>query len=938
MLRCVFSKLALFIFCALFINSAYSQQIQSHEEYLQDITIPNEVIVRMHDGMDPKEVLDNTPSNFELKIDRVLSKRSDIWLFTFNDQETNVNEVLNHVRKIDGVWLAQKNTEVELRVAPNDPQYGNQWQHTNIDSEAAWDITTGGTTATGDDIVVCVIESADVMGHPDLQGNHWTNSLETPNNGIDDDGNGYVDDFNGWNVGTDDDNIGTGGHGTAVAGMIGAQGNNGIGVAGANWDVKIMVVAGYGNPFTQANIVEAYTYPMEARILWNQTNGSQGSFVVSTNASWGIDGGDPNNYPIWCSFYDDLGQAGILNCGATTNQSQDVDTFGDVPTACASDYMVGVTATDISDQITFAGYGDQTINVAAPGDNIYSTSSNGNYSNTSGTSFASPLTAGVIGLMYSIPCTNFMSMVLANPQGTADIVRNALYNGVDQSPHLQARTISGGRINAKTSIDLLMAQVCSSCTPPGNIATTSTIDNGATITFDNVPDANEYIVYIQEAGTGNWSSFTTTNLTYTFTGLNSCTTYEYYIESDCGSEISTPSATLTFNTTGCGNCIDLSYCNTGTTANPDVFVGVHSTANVETEYVNYTLTTGWGASLENGFAYGDLVLVDDGSANSEEGCNALTNGASINGNIAVAVRGSCAFSLKALNAQNEGATGIIIINNQTNSPAELGDGGEGPQINIPVVMVSQTDGADLLAHLQGNGSAVGFIGQQNEWIESFELDGNLLVSGDDNGYRAPDLTPTTLNIGQTYPFTMTPGFDGQALNEYTRIWLDIDQSGTFDAGEIIYDQGAGSFGALSDNVLIPSNALTGNTRMRVQMSYQGYGSNPLSAVCGDFTSGETEDYCVDLRTSSASIQENENSFDVLAYPNPANDLIRFKIESNKASEITIYDPTGKIVSTSKVEGKITVVRLDKFNTGLYIYQVKDSKGNVLHVQKMNVIK
>jgi hypothetical protein len=934
MLNRIFSKLFLFIMCALFISSMYGQQVQSQEQIIQNITIPNEVIVRMHDGLNPELVLSEVPSNFELKIDRVLSKRSDIWLFTFNDQVTNVNEVLNYVKKIDGVWLAQRNTKVDLRVAPNDPLYGNQWQHTNIDSEAAWDITTGGTTATGDDIVVCVIESADVMGHPDLQGNHWTNSAETPNNGVDDDENGYVDDFNGWNVGTNNDNLGTGGHGTAVAGMIGAKGNNSQGVSGANWDVKIMVVAGYGNPFTQANIVEAYTYPMEARILWNQTNGSQGSFVVSTNASWGIDGGDPNNYPIWCSFYDDLGQAGILNCGATTNQNQDVDTFGDVPTACASDYMVGVTATDNNDQITFAGYGDQTINVAAPGDNIYSTSSNGNYSNTSGTSFASPLTAGVIGLLYSVPCTNFMSMVLANPQGTADIVRNALYNGVDQSPHLQARTISGGRINAKTSIDLLMAQVCSSCSPPSNITNTTTNDNSATITFDNVPGANEYIVYVQEAGTGNWSSFTTTNLTYTFTGLTSCTAYEYYIESDCGSEISIPSATLTFNTTGCGNCIDLSYCNTGTTANPDIFVGVHSPGNVVTEYTNYTLTNGWGASLEAGFAYGDLVLVDDGSANSEEGCNALINGAAVNGNIAVAVRGSCAFTLNALNAQNEGATGMIIINNQVNSPVELGDGGQGPQITIPVVMVSQADGADLLAHLQSSGSATGFMGQQNEWIESFNLDGNLLTSGDNNGYRAPDLTPISLDIGQSYPFTMTPGFDGQNLNEYTRIWLDIDQSGSFDAGEIIYDQGAGNFGPLSDNVLIPSNALTGNTRMRVQMSYQGYGSNPLSAACGDVTSGEAEDYCVDLKSSNVS----EKSLDIIAFPNPASDLIRFKIKSINASEIIIYNPTGKIISTNKVEGEITTVQLDRFNTGLYIYLVKDTNGNVLHVDKINVIK
>jgi PKD repeat protein len=904
--------------------------------------------------------------------------------------------------------------------------------------------------------------------------------------------------------------------------------------------------------------------------------------------------------------------------------------------------MVGVTATDQSDIIDFAGYGDQTINVAAPGSSIYTTQANGGYGSTSGTSFACPLTAGVIGLMYSIPCPNFMAMVQSNPQGMADMVRSALYAGVDQSAHLQARTISGGRINSKNSIDLLMAQVCSSCTPPGNIITTTVNDNDATITYDNVPDANNYIVYIQEAGTGNWSSFTTSNLTYNFTGLFTCTTYEYYIESDCGSETSIASATLTFNTSGCGNCIDLTYCATGTNANPGVFVGVHAPGNVETEYTAYTLTTGWGADLSAGFAYGDLVLVDDGSGIPEEGCNALTNGGVVNGNIAVALRGTCNFSLKALNAQDAGATALLLINNQGTAPADLGDGGEGPQVNIPVVMISQADGSDLLAHLQGAGTATGFMGQQHEWIESFELDGNLATSGDNNGYRAPDLAPINLNIGQAYPFTMTPGFDGQPLDEYTRIWLDLDQSGTFDAGEIIYDQGASSAGTLTDNVLIPSGALAGSSRMRVQMAYQGYGSNTLPAACGDFTSGEVEDYCVQLVSSSicntdvvstvtnpacsqvqdgqievnvsggtpgytyswnngagdtpinsnlnagnyiltvtdgsgcdttisyglsystnlsmnstinnpscaandegsitasasggtgityqwtsgptnalydnlgagvyevtatnsngcfisesytlaytsnlalsetvtqptcnntqdggitvvgtggnnityqwtggpntdtwsgvgngtytvtatdedgceisdsytlaanevtpvagfsaspsflnvdffntsnnansfewdfgdgntstifnpshtyanngtytvcltvfsdcnesticqdvtvdendASIYENENTLGIVVYPNPANDLIHFEIESMEANEIVIYDPTGKIVSTSQVDGKTTIVNLHKFNTGLYIYQIKDTNGNVLHVNKISVIK
>jgi hypothetical protein len=838
-----YAILGLLCFSLLGGNSLFAQ-LSVPMKSMEEITIKGDVIVRLHKGGDPQLVIDKMPQEFGLTINRLLSKHTDIWLFNY-DPTANINQVLRNLYAIEDVWLAQTNTLVELRQAPNDPLFGNQWQHQNINSEEAWDITTGGLTATGEDIVVCIIESANVMGHPDLVGNHWTNTAETLD-GTDTDGNGYIDDVNGWNVSTNNHNIGTGGHGTSVAGMIGAKGDNGVGIAGANWDVKMMVVAGYNSPFTQANIVEAYTYPLNARLLWNSTNGAAGSFVVSTNASWGIDGADANDYPIWCGFYQDLGEAGILNCGATSNSNVNVDVVGDMPTGCLNDYMVAVTATDINDVKTFAGYGVISINVAAPGDNIYTTQNTGSgYGSTSGTSFATPFTAGVIGLMYSIPCPAFMAFVKADPQGAADVVRNALYDGVDQTTQLQGMVSSGGRINAKNSIDILMDAVCSTCTPPSGITVTATNDNDASISYTAVADADLYTLYIQESGSGVWSSFTTTGTTYTFNGLTTCTEYEFYIETTCDTETSVSSAIQTITTSGCGNCIDLPYCATSTT-NPSIFVGVHSPNNVETEYTNYILTAGWGGSLENGYSYGDLVLVDDGSAAGQEGCGALINGAAINGNIAVAVRGTCDFSLKAFNAQNAGATGLIIINNQAASPTQLGAGGSAGSVTIPVVMVSQADGADLLAHLQGGNSSIGFMGQQNEWIESFELNGILSVSGDDGGYRAPSLTPINLDVNAPYAFTLTPGQDGQEMQQYTRIWVDLDQDGVFDASEIIYDQSAAAPGVVTDVLTIPGTATLGSTRMRVQMAYQGYGSDPLPAACGTFVSGEVEDYCIVL--------------------------------------------------------------------------------------------
>ena len=125
--------------------------------------------------------------------------------------------------------------------------------------------------------------------------NHWVNAAEVPGNGVDDDGNGFVDDYNGWNASSGTDAISAGGHGTSVSGMIGATGNNGNGGAGVNWDVDIMQIQMGG--LTESNVIAAYNYPYTMRNLYNTSNGTQGAFVVATNASWGIDGANPANYP-----------------------------------------------------------------------------------------------------------------------------------------------------------------------------------------------------------------------------------------------------------------------------------------------------------------------------------------------------------------------------------------------------------------------------------------------------------------------------------------------------------------------------------------------------------------------------------------------------------------------------------------------------------------
>lgn len=890
--------------------------------------VNNEIIVRMIANQSPYEICRKMPYNYHLKVAKELSKYADIWLLQFDKGVIDVETMIKEVLLFPTVQYAQPNHFAELRVAPNDPEYGNQWQHQKINSEGAWSITTGGTTNQGTEIVVALIESADLLGHEDLSANQWKNTNEIPNNGIDDDNNGYIDDYDGWNVTSNDDNIGTGSHGTSCAGMIGAVGDNGIGVSGVNWDIKIMCVAGHDNPFTEANIVSSYDYALNARLLWNQTQGAEGAFVVATSSSWGIDGGDPADYPIWCSFYDDLGQAGILNVGATTNQHQDVDVVGDMPTTCASNYMIGVTATNQNDIIDFAGWGDQNIEVAAPGSSIYTTQHNDGYGSTSGTSFACPLTAGLIGLMYSAPCDNIENYALNDPQGMADLVKNALMDGVDKTAYLADKVISGGRINAKQSIDTLMAMVCNSCIPPSGLQISVIDSTVADLTFNSVSDTSSYVIYLQLYGSNNWQVFPTSDTIFTFTNLSLCSKYEYYVTSSCGGSIT--SAHQFFLTTGCGNCIDLNYCNTQGN-NPSALFKILS-PNVISGTYNFVPTDNFGANVDSMYAYGTLVLVNDGSAFPNVGCNTLSNAAAINGNIAVIKRGSCSFTDKVLNAQNAGAVAAIIINNVATSPIVMG--GVDNSITIPAVMISQADGNTIINAILNNEQPTALLGRQKEWIANFKIDGNTYVTGDNNGYL---LNTSGINLvrNESYNFELIPGYDGESLPEFTRIWIDINQNGTFETTELIFDQGTSYLGTVNGSIQIPTASILGKTRMRVQMAFQTENS-VLPSVCGDFIAGEVEDYCVTITDEvTNTIQSEKTRSSILVYPNPAKDQLTIKMQGLKADKMLIYTATGKLIKEVSLSS-ITQINSADWANGIYILYVIDKRNVLIETQKVSI--
>ena len=367
----------------------------------------------------------------------------------------NVDSILAQLRNHPSVIYAQRDHKVTMRQGqPSDPDFENQWSMTldatnfGIDALTAWlNFGTGGKDINSNDIVVGVVDGGVDVRHQDLEENVWTNSLEIRGNGIDDDQNGYVDDINGWNAYNDSGNVQADYHGTHVAGIVGARGNNDIHVTGVNWDVKIMALGGSsGNTST---VLRAYNYILDQKKLWLNTGGAEGANVVATNSSFGIDKADctSGSYPAWNEIYTEMGKHGILSAAATMNRSLDVDAVGDVPTGCNSPFLVTVTNTGPSGKRAYAAYGKTSIDMAAPGQDILSTIPNGSISPLSGTSMATPHVAGAIAYLHSVASQVLVDLYQNDPEAGAAEIKKILLETVTKRNSLTDETVSGGILN-----------------------------------------------------------------------------------------------------------------------------------------------------------------------------------------------------------------------------------------------------------------------------------------------------------------------------------------------------------------------------------------------------------------------------------------------------------------------------------------------------------
>lgn len=467
-------------------------------EARSDAYIPGEMIIQLNSDAEIKLVLSNLNTTLSTaeKVDFVytLSARHNIHLVDFNPNEHDVSTLKQQLRNLNGVQSVQDNYIVSFRdTEPNDPSFSEQWGAERIQASKVWDFSTGGTTPSGDSIVVAILDSGFDIDHEDLIENLWTNQAEIPNDGLDNDNNGYIDDYFGWNFVDENDAHRVSSHGLSVAGILGAKGNNGLGVTGINWNVKLML-------FTIKRIDEiiaAYDYVITQRELYNNSGGTNGAFVVATNASFGVENLFCEEQAAWGAMYDLLGDVGVLTGAGTSNSNVNVEDVGDMPTTCSSEYLVTVLNTTEEDlKYSGSAFGEVSIDMGAPGDRSYTTKPNDSYGLFGGNSAAAPHLTGAIALMYSLPCAAFSENALSDPAGTALLVKQAILNGVDPIEDLDGITVTGGRLNVFNSANLVQED-CGGSTGDFEIIRLYPNPSSSTIKIEyQVPDFEEALIQV----------------------------------------------------------------------------------------------------------------------------------------------------------------------------------------------------------------------------------------------------------------------------------------------------------------------------------------------------------------------------------------------------------------------------------------------------------
>ena len=425
---------------------AWSAPASEQAKLIRALHIQNELLVRFQAGVYPKQAR-TVLSRHGIKVIKRYKRISGLYLVSLRPGLA-VETAIEELKAEPFIEYAEPNYIVEFDSAcpapciANDPKYIDQWGLANIRAEEAWATTTGSP-----DVVVAVLDSGIDYHHPDLAENIWVNPSEIPGNGIDDDGDGYIDDVYGYNAVTDtclddtclhpagdplDDDTSVLGHGTRLAGIIGAVGNNTLGIAGVNWHVKLLPIKIRYEPDRQSSLALVLAGMDYVIAKWNQGVNIplvHISFLISTYSQalqTGIDAAR---------------DAGILLIWSAGNSGRNVDSD---PTAFFShvyDNVLPVAAINNTNALSsFSNYGQVGIQLAAPGVGILSTVRSvytPRYQTDDGTSYAAPFVTGVAALLSAYDPTLSYTGLKAH-----------IISATTREDGLAGRVASGGRLNA----------------------------------------------------------------------------------------------------------------------------------------------------------------------------------------------------------------------------------------------------------------------------------------------------------------------------------------------------------------------------------------------------------------------------------------------------------------------------------------------------------
>ncbi|MEM9933581.1 MAG: S8 family serine peptidase [Bacteroidota bacterium] len=853
----------------------------------QENSVPGELIIWVDSqerwGALEKVAVGYTPDGDPIypRVVRFLSPNTPVALVHFPPEMVAADRALKVLSIQQGVSLIQFNHYIESReteqIFPNDTEFLGQWALNNegqtggktdadIDAPEAWEKSTGGLAATGDRIVVAVVDDGFHLDHPDLS--FWENEDEIPDNGLDDDGNGYIDDAVGWNAFQQNGIIEIDNHGTQVVGIIGAIGNNNLGITGVNWEVDLMPIVGAS--LTESIVVESYLYVLNERRLYNQTGGRQGSFVVVLNSSFGVDKGRPEDFPIWCELYDAMGQEGIICPVAVVNSNIDVGEEGDIPTLCDSEFIISVNSTDFEDLRSSSGFSTEFVDLAAPGSSILTTSGNSSYRRVSGTSFSTPFVSGLASLLAAGACPSWMVMYKNNPALGASMLKEWILAGVDTLPVLQGFTSSGGRVNANNSMALLddFCANLAGCAPPFEAVVSSLKDTSVIISWDALVSTESFVI---EYGAGETlsTSVSLTDNSINIGELDPCTQYSFRLASICGTDTSQWGPTMPFTTEGC--------------CSPPEEVAVIS---VEEN----SLSLGWRAEF-GAEGYSLRYRIQEATNSSWQTLSTPDTMASIQG-----LENCMAYELQLATLCD---TGLSTY---------------GP------VFAAQTSGCSFCE----DQPYCEFSGQNStqDWIGRISIDTFTNVSENNNGYgNFTTMMSIPLVAGEKYPFILQPDFSGVRFDERWFVWLDVNQDGLFEGeNELLFQNPVPLSATIQDTFQIPQQIIPGITRLRVVMRF-----DESLTTCGSFRFGEVEDYCVDLQfTTSNQSQLAASAFDI--FPNPTQGKLSIR-SLYPLVRATVMDIQGRELLEEDYSKEVeTEVDISMLPAGYYFLSLTTSEG------------